>query len=81
MYGKVVLDGFIGAVVIGGGTAIPETEYNEILDKIHNKPLAPDGYTYRLTEGLEWVLVELPPIPEDDVSADEAMEILFGGEV
>ena len=59
-------------------TAITETEYNEILSMLHNAPAAPDGYVYRLTDALEWVLEEKPPEP-DEVDADEAMEILFGG--
>ena len=27
----------------------------------------------------EWVLVELPPDPDDDVSGDELVDILLGG--
>lgn len=81
-YGKVVLNGFIGAVVIGGGTPISKTEYNEIINKIHNKPAAPDGFKYVLQDNpREWVLVELPPAPEDEeIPPEEATEILMGGE-
>ena len=62
MYGKIVIDGYICAIVAGdGGTPIFETEYNEILSVIRSAPVAPDGYCYRLTEGLEWVLEHLPP--------------------
>ena len=42
------------------GKEITESQYNEILSMLHNKPTAPDGYAYRLTESLEWELYELP---------------------
>ena len=54
------------------GNKITESQYNEILSMLHNIPTAPDGYGYRLTEGLEWELYELPV---DDM-ADEITEAL-----
>ena len=60
-------------------TEITEAEYNEILSIVHSAPVAPDGYTYCLTEELEWVLEELPPEP-DDIDSNEALDILFGYE-
>jgi hypothetical protein len=39
---------------------ITESQYNEILSMLRTIPTAPDGYGYRLTEGLEWELYELP---------------------
>ena len=42
------------------GKEITETKYDEILTILRNRPTAPDGYAYRLTEGLEWELYELP---------------------
>lgn len=33
-----------------------EEEYQRIMDAIQNKPIAPKGYDYRLTVGLEWEL-------------------------
>lgn len=42
------------------GKEITETQYNEILAMLHNRPPAPDGYGYRLTAELEWELYELP---------------------
>jgi hypothetical protein len=41
---------------------ITEEEYKRILSIIHNRPTAPDGYAYRLTESLDWELYELLPV-------------------
>lgn len=51
------------------GKKITEAEYNRILGIIRNKPTAPDGYDYRLTEALEWELYELPVVEEVDEDA------------
>ena len=42
------------------GNEITEAKYDEILAMLRNRPTAPDGYAYRLTESLEWELYELP---------------------
>ena len=44
---------------------------------------APDGYAYRLkADTIQWELYELPPTPEDDeITAEEALEIIRGGAV
>ena len=64
------------------GTELTESEYNAIMQKIQNKPAAPDGYTYKLrADNLEWELVELPE-PEtqgEELTADEALDIILGG--
>lgn len=51
------------------GEEITETKYNEILTMLHNRPTAPEGYAYRLTENLEWELYEVPveEEPEEEV--------------
>lgn len=41
------------------GKEITAEEYDNIIEIIHNKPTAPNGYDYRLTDGLEWELYEL----------------------
>lgn len=73
MYGKYINDNYIVGVGTGAGTGseITEDEYNEILDKINNRPTAPEGFTYRLTTALEWELVELPPIENNEEFGDE----------
>ena len=81
--------GYIRAIGTGivGGAEITETEYNEIRDIIRSKPAAPDGYSYRLTESLEWELYELPEMPEeeedplDETAAKAAAYDILIGEV
>lgn len=72
MYGKYINDNYIVGVGTGAGAGEPitEDEYNEILDKINNRPTAPEGFTYRLTTALEWELVELPPIENNEDSEE-----------
>lgn len=69
MYKKYEQDGYI--LCLGIGNEITEDEYNKILDKINNRPTVPEGFTYRLTTALEWELVELPPIENNEDSEDE----------
>lgn len=69
MYKKYEKDGYI--LCLGIGEEITEDEYNTILDKINNRPTAPEGFTYRLTAALKWELVELPPIENNEDSEDE----------
>ena len=42
------------------GITISDEEYKEILLTIKNKPIAPDGYDYRLRTDLTWEMYELP---------------------
>lgn len=48
------------------GEEITGEKYDEILNMIRNKPTAPDGYEYRLTNDLEWELYELPAEEQED---------------
>lgn len=82
-YYKMIIDGYLVAVGSGsGGEEITEAEYNNLLEVIHNKPTAPEGFDYRLKADLSWELYELPPVPEDDdISDTEALEIIRGGAV
>lgn len=65
-----------------GGTEITETEYNEIMAIIQNHPTA-EGKGYRLKADLTWEEYDLPPVPkpsdDDEISTDEALNILLGG--
>lgn len=65
---KYINNGYIIGVGTGAGAGEPitEDEYNTILDKINNRPTAPEGFTYRLTTALEWELAELPPIENNE---------------
>ena len=71
MYKKYEKDGYI--LCLGIGDEITEDEYNEILDKINNRPTAPEGFTYRLTASLEWELHKLPPIENNEEFEDEVI--------
>ena len=66
-----------------GGTEITEAEYNEIMAIIQNHPIA-EGKGYRLKADLTWEEYDLPPVPkpsdDDEISTDEALNILLGGE-
>lgn len=55
----------------------------EIQHAIASVPSAPDGYAYRLkADTIQWELYEFPPVPEDDeITAEEALEIIRGGAV
>ena len=73
MFYKYINDNFIIGVGTGsGGEEITEQEYNSILDKINNRPEAPEGYSYRLTTSLEWELCE---VPKTEPTAEEIIEI------
>ena len=62
-YYKMIYDGYLLSVGVGLiGEEISESEYNNILEAIHNTPIAPDGYGYKLTNSLEWELYELPAV-------------------
>lgn len=75
--------GYITAIGTGpGGTEITEAEYNETLTIIRNRPQA-EGKGYRLTTDLTWEEYDLPaepePSDEDEISNEEALDILLGG--
>ena len=68
-YYKVLHDGYISCI----GTIETERnvtgeisidEYNSLMDVINGRPEAPDGYKYRLSQELAWVLVADEPEPE-----------------
>lgn len=64
------------------GKAITAEEYAAILAMLREPPAAPEGWAYRLTEGLAWELVELPaPDPDPELTAEEALAIMLGGSV
>lgn len=84
-YYKQFSDNYILAIGTGpGNTEITESEYNEIMTLIQNRPRA-DGKGYRLKTDLTWEEYDLLPAPEpsddDELSNDEALNILLGGAV
>ena len=80
---KQITDNYITAIGTGyGGEEISEAEYNKIMSIIQNRPTA-EGKGYRLKADLTWEEYDLPPVPEpsddDEISTDEALNILLGG--
>lgn len=70
----IVQNGYIVA------TEPTDSDYETIVDVIRNKPYDVDGYQYRLrADDLEWELVELPPMPEPEPTAEELLDIILGG--
>lgn len=71
-YYKITSGDHILLVGIGkGGVEITAQEYIQIKNVIANRPDAPDGYGYRLTDDLMW---EMYQPPESDPVDDEATE-------
>lgn len=63
-------------------TEITAEQYNEILTMLRNRPNAPEGYGYRLTDDLQWELYELTPVEveeDPELSAEEALDIIVNG--
>ena len=69
-YYKNVVDGYIVSLeereTPASGDEITEAQHNEILSILDNRPTAPDGYGYRLTEKMQWELYEIPVIDENN---------------
>lgn len=85
VYYKQLSDNYILAIGTGpGGTEITETEYNSILSVIQSRPTS-ETQGYRLRADLTWEAYDLPPAPEpsddDELSNEEAFNILIGGSV
>ena len=72
LYYKNIVDGYIASLekreTHSSGDEITETQYNEIMSMLRNRPNAPDGYAYRLTADMEWELYE---ISTDDENYEE----------
>ena len=81
-YYKQIKDNYIASIGTGyDGDEITEQEYNEIMSAIQSCPNE-EGKGYRLCTDLTWEEYDLPPVvlsDDDELSADEAMDILLGG--
>lgn len=78
-----MIDDVIFAVGNGdfsGGAEITEERYSEICNALSSVPTAPDGYGYRLKTDLTWELYELPAV-EEELTSEEALAIILGGDV
>lgn len=67
-------DGYIVAVEKS------DSNYEDVLNAINNRPTAPDGYGYRLREDLTWEQYELPVVEEteEELTNEEAYNIIMG---
>ena len=79
--GYIVSVGEITSTIINENVVeINEVEENTLVNLFNNKPIAPEGYNYKLNANeLKWELVEIPPEPEE-VTDTEALRILLGDE-
>ena len=81
-YYKNISDNYIISIGTGyGGEKITETEYNSIMSIIQSHPQA-DGKGYRLKTDLTWEEYDLPVVEvsdDEEISTDEALNILLGG--
>lgn len=78
---KLIEDGYLLCIGIGDrGTPIMDEEYETILAVILTKPEDTEETYFRLTENLEYVECERPPIPEPEPTPEEALAILLGEE-
>lgn len=79
---KQIDEDYILAIGTGlGGTEITESEYNEIMTVIQNKPPRTDTIDYRLKTDLTWESYEHEPDPDPEPTIEdkaEAYDILMG---
>lgn len=80
---KIVNNGYIIGLSEITGEDISAAEKESILTAIESRPTPQSGYSYRLKTDLTWEEYDLPPEPEpsdeDEISTDEALNILLGG--
>lgn len=75
---KVTDNGYILSVGTGNnGQEITETEYNEIMSAIQNKPMTTETTDYMLKEDLTWEAYQIKPV-EPEPTTEELLDILTG---
>lgn len=81
-YYKTIESGYItGIGTGGGGEEITESEYDAIMSAIQSKPPRTETTDFHLKEDLTWEEYErIDPDPPEELTAEEALEILLGGE-
>ena len=82
MFSFLEQNGFVVAVYNGApfGMPIEEATYKTIVEAMSVKPSAPSGHDYFLrADTLEWELVELPSMPEPELTDEEVLSIILGG--
>lgn len=80
-YYKIIDGEYLKAIGTGnGGIEITEAEYNRLLSVIQNRPEPERGYGYRLKTDLTYERYEMPEAEPEDLTAEEALGIIVGGE-
>ena len=78
-YYKSIESGYILAIGTGdGGDEITESEYNEIMTVIQNRPTETDTIGYKLKTDLSWEQYEKEQVGEQEPDAEEILNILTG---
>lgn len=78
-YYKTIINGYIQFIsTCNGETEITENEYNEIMDAIKDKPQETEMVDYLLKTDLTWESYEKESVPETNLDANEALEIILG---
>lgn len=64
-----------------GDMEITKEEYENIVSIVNNRPKSGTGFSYKLRKDLTWEKVEVPVVPSDndELSAEEALNIILGG--
>ena len=79
MYYKNIVDGYITCIGTGDGDVeITQEEYETILAVIQSRPIPDAGFYYKLREDLTWEQVDAPVIEDEEISDEEAMNIMLG---
>lgn len=83
-YYKNIDEDYLQSVSIGTGQIeVTQEEFENLLSIIRTKPMDIGRKIWRLSVNLTWEPHELPPEPEpsdeDEISTDEALNILLGG--
>lgn len=65
---------------IASAEVISQQEYERVKAIVNQKPDPPEGYGYRLTADLTWELYELPEESDPVLTAEEALDIIVGGD-
>lgn len=79
-YYKTIDNGYITAIGTGGGgTAITESEYNQIMTVIQNKPPRTETTDYKLKTDMTWEAYERhDPVEPEELDPGDALNLLLG---
>lgn len=82
-YNKTVVDRYVMTIGtgIGGTEEIQKSEYDLILEKVNNIPQNEGKYYKLRNDDFTWEEFDMPPMPEEEMSAEEALALITGGEI